>query len=222
VQSAEGPTYSAYVRRGFFQLVAVAMLVIFLLLITEWLHNSLNNKQKLYKMLAIAMIILTMIIETSAIHRMFLYTRAYGLTELRFYTSVFMLWLIGVFISFTVTVLRNRRHYFTFQALIMGLMTIALLIIVNPDARIADVNLSRLQAGQQFDARYVTLLSADVVPTLVVNLPKIQEKQACELWQYLKHHPVLSTSDDWRNWHVSHYQAKKMLSTVEVVCTMFR
>jgi len=177
----------------------------------------LNNK-KLYKILAIAMIILTMIIETSAIHRMFLYTRAYGLTELRFYTSVFMLWLVGVFISFIITVLRNRRNYFTFQALTTGLITVAILLIINPDARIADVNLSRLHAGQGFDARYVTLLSADVVPTLVTALPKIQEKQRCELWQTLKNHAVLRESGDWRNWHISHYQAKKMLSKIQVEC----
>jgi hypothetical protein len=217
VQSADGLTYSEYARRGFFQLVAVAILVIALLLITNFLHRPLNEGQKkLYSILAIMMVVLTMIIEASAIHRMFLYTRVYGLTELRFYTSVFMLWLIGIFILFSISLLHNKeKNSFTFSAVVAALILNACLLVINPDARIADVNLARLQAGEEFDALYLSLLSTDVVPTLVAALPTLPEKQGCELWKQLEKSPVLENTGDWRNWHSSHHQAKKALSEVK-------
>jgi hypothetical protein len=40
VQSVDGPTYADYARRGFFQLVTVAVLVMTLLLFTHWLQLS--------------------------------------------------------------------------------------------------------------------------------------------------------------------------------------
>jgi hypothetical protein len=156
------------------------------------------------------MVIMTMIIEASAAHRMYLYTRVYGLTELRFYTSVFMAWLVVLFVWFSLTVLRGQRSRFTFGALLLGLGVIGLLHLVNPDARIAEVNLARWRAGQLFDAKYVTSLSADAVPTIVTMLPTmpLPEEPRCQLWLLLQSATTLSTEENWRNWHWARRQAQ--------------
>ncbi len=215
VQSIQGPTYADYARRGFFQLVTVAVLVITLLLLTHWLHQGSGQWEKrAYQLLATVMIVMTMVIEVSAAHRMYLYTHEYGLTELRFYTSVFMLWLMILFIWFVITVLHERRSRFTFGALLSGMIFLGLLHIVNPDARIADINLARWQAEQSFDAAYLTSLSADVIPPLVRLFPDLSESQQCQLWQYLQFHPVLETSTDWRNFNLARLFAQDLLSSV--------
>jgi len=215
VLASDGPTYAEYARRGFFQLLAVALLVVALLLLAHWMHNPLSQTEKrLYQSLAAVMVVMTMIIEASAAHRMYLYTNAYGLTELRFYSSVFMAWLVALFIWFSVTVLREQRSRFTFGALLIGLLFIGVLHVINPDARIADVNLARSQYGsQEFDAKYNSSLSADAVPTLLEALPNLKKASRCQLWQSLQSHRVLQASEDWRYWHWGRNQAQQSLSS---------
>lgn len=63
---------------------------------------------------------------------------------------------------------------------------------------------------QQFDAAYLTSLSADAIPSLIKQLPKIPQQQRCHLHRLLTKHPVLlDKTQDWRNWHWSHYQARQ-------------
>ena len=236
VQSLYGPTYSNYARRGFFQLVIVAILAITLLLMIHWAHKPLRRLgKKLFLWLAVIMVILTMIIEASAAHRMYLYTNVYGLTELRFYTSVFMGWVIVLFGWFSVTVLRGQRAYFSFGAVLTGMIFIGSLHFVNPDAQIAAVNLERLQDGQRFDHVYLASLSADAIPTLYAALDDIpKSKNRCEnLWRELKSHRVLQPDDNWPylnlsrykapifNWrylNLSRYKARKLLAASESKC----
>ena len=214
VQSSQGPTYARYAQQGFFQLVAVAFLVMALLLFIHWMYKpSSRLETKLFPVLAAIMVVITMVIEATAAHRMYLYIRVYGLTELRLYTSVFMLWLVVVFLWFSVTVLREQRDRFVFGAISTALFLIGLLHVINPDARIADVNLARLQVGERFEAEYVTSLSADVVPTLLTTLHNLPADQGCTLWKRLQSHPVLNFGEDnWRAWHWSRYHASELLS----------
>jgi hypothetical protein len=214
VQSAQGPTYANYARRGFEELVTVAVLVITLLLLTHWLQSYTQLEKRLYQILAVLMVLMTMIIEASAAHRMYLYTREYGLTELRFYTSVFMVWLIVLFIWFTLTVLREKRARFSFGAILTGMVFIGMLHFINPDARIVQINLARLQAGETFDAGYVSTLSADAVPSLVAALPALPESERCELWANLRSHKVLHISDEWRNFNFARAQGRDLLLSV--------
>ena len=66
------------------------------------------------------MLLLLDIMLASALLRMRLYTAEYGLTELRFYTTAFMGWLVLVFGWFVATVLRGRRERFGAGAIAGG------------------------------------------------------------------------------------------------------
>jgi hypothetical protein len=213
VHSIEGPTYADYARRGFFQLVMVALCVMTLLFLIHWLYKPYHLFEKrLYQSLAGLMIVMTMIIEASAAHRMYLYTKEYGLTQLRLYSSVFMLWLVVQFILFSLTVLRGYRTLFTFSAILSSLVFIAILHLVNPDALIAEFNLRRLQAEKEFDMNYVNKLSADAIPTLLKERPDLAIVYRCELWDELQYHPVKNTSTDWRDFNFSREQGRVLLS----------
>jgi Domain of unknown function (DUF4173) len=173
-----GLTYADYARRGFFELVWVAALVLPLLLV---LHafvpktETATRQRKLYRVLALVLLGLLAIIMISAVQRMRLYQLEYGLTELRLYPTAFMAWLALVFAWFATTVLRERRERFAFGALVAGIGVVFALNAINPDALIVRVNADRVQRGKTFDAEYARTLSADAVPALLEAIRTLPE-----------------------------------------------
>lgn len=135
IQATVGLTYAEYARRGFFELVWVAALVLPLLLtLHHWQPTDDERRGLLFRLLAGLQVGLLFVIMASAVARMRLYQAEYGLTELRFYTSAFMGWLAVVFLWFTVTVLRGRRRRFAGGALASAFMTVLTLHALNPVA----------------------------------------------------------------------------------------
>jgi hypothetical protein len=124
----------------------------------------------------------------SALFRMRLYTVQFGLTELRFYTSAFMGWLVLVFGWFAATVLRGRRERFGTGALLAGWLVLAALNLANPDGIIVAVNLDRAAHGRPFDVAYAETLSADAIPALHRGLPRLDTADACTAaWRLGEH-----------------------------------
>src|SRR5215203_3666006 len=125
VEATAGLTYSEYARHGFFELVTVTALALPLLLLAHWLLRTENRThERLFKALAGGMIGLLFVIVASALQRMYLYQQEFGLTELRLYTTIFMLWISAVLIWFVLTVLRDRRERFAFGALLASFAAI--------------------------------------------------------------------------------------------------
>lgn len=201
-------TYAEYARRGFFELVAVAALVLPTLLIVHWLLPEGDAAaQRLFRVLAGVLIALLFVIMLSAVQRMQLYQREFGLTELRVYTSAFMGWLAIVFIWFAATALRGRRERFAFGALAAGFAVILTMHALNPDDLIARVNTNRPDASNPFDARYIIALSADAVPALVEALPAMNENDRCLVAGRLLARWSPPANPDWRTWNFSRAQA---------------
>jgi hypothetical protein len=134
------------------------------------------------------MLILLDVMLASALYRMRLYTVQFGLTELRFYTTAFMGWLVLVFGWFGATVLRGRRERFAGGAVIAGWLVLAALNLVNPDGTIVQVNLARAHAGRPFDVAYAEQLSADAVPALARGVPGLPGPDACTTAVRLSEH----------------------------------
>jgi hypothetical protein len=222
VQDLNGPSYSEYARRGFFQLLVVAILVMLLLLSSYVMFKpSTSAQQRWFQVLAGSLIVLTWIIELSAVHRMFIYVQAYGLTELRFYSSVMMLWVAGVLLWFSLSVLRNQAGLFLFGTVMSLLLSVALLHVINPDATIMRTNLERLATGQHFDVNYMQQLSADMIPTVAQHLPYHNEKNkntACTLSTLLTQATASTDyNDSWLAWHWARYQSQQAMQKMESV-----
>ena len=220
VATSPGLTVAEYARRGFFELVTVAALVLPLLLFA---HGVLRKEQPIHERifcgLAGSLIALLFVIMVSAVQRMWLYQSLYGLTELRFYTTAFMGWLALVFAWFSVTVLRGQRERFAFGVLVSGIAAAALLNVMNPDAIIARTNVYREGAASSLDTHYVTSLSADAVPTLVAALPTLNAEKRQAVVDRLVVQWSPPSTFDWRTWNwsrsraqadVVEYQAKRL------------
>lgn len=221
--SISGLTYAEYARRGFFELVVVTALVLPLLMVSHWLFRPESPARgRFFKVLSGTLLALLLVIVASAFYRMWLYLQAFGLTELRFYTTAFMLWLALLLSWFAATVLRrDRRNHFAFGALLSGFAAVILLNVVNPDAVIARVNIDRLENGERFDPYYLTTLSADAAPVLVAALPEIGGKPLYKDGQTEEVPTIRETvlncyetgNTDWRTWNFSRWRAGNLIQT---------
>lgn len=192
-------TYAEYARRGFFELATVSALVLPALLGLHWLLRvERPAHERLFRALAGIQLILLAVIMASALQRMRLYQREYGLTELRVYTTAFMAWLGVVFLWFAATVLRGQRERFFFGALVAGFIAAAALHVLNPDGLIARVNTDRAVAGHRFDAAYTSGLSADAVPALMDALPSLAPADRCIIANALLARWSRPDDVDWR------------------------
>jgi hypothetical protein len=178
VESRVHLTYAQYARHGFFELVAVALLVLPLLL---GAHAIVRRRSRLVQALSGLLIALVFVVMASALERMRLYQREYGLTELRLYATGVILWLACVFVWLAFTVLRGRPRAFAFGAVLAGFAATLALNVVNPDALIARTNLAR----PHVDAAYLGSLSDDAVPALLARLPSLDPRLRRPLAQAL-------------------------------------
>jgi hypothetical protein len=199
-------TYAEYARHGFFELVTVAALVLPLLLLADWLRRRESPRDdRVFRLLAGALIVLLFVVMASALQRMRLYQREYGLTELRLYASGVMIWLAVVFVWAGATVLRGRRDLFAVGALVSGFAAIFVMNALNPDALIARTNLNR----PKLDLPYLMNLSDDATPTLVKALPSLDPALRAQLEEELA--ARRRGQSDWRTWNWSRSRAQAAL-----------
>lgn len=218
---ASGLSVTEYARRGFFELVWVALLVLTMLLVAHYLLEAKNVlAQKIFRVLAGAMVGLVFVIMCSAIQRMRLYQVSYGLTELRVYTMAFMVWLGVMLAWFSWTVLiKDARQSFAIGALTSGLCAILALHVVNPDALIVRSNIARtVNHVADFDYNYaLDNLSLDATPEILYALPAFSDapaQHAAIVNRMQTQHERLQNAD-WRGWSISRHTAYKLLKQNE-------
>jgi hypothetical protein len=211
VAATSGLTFAEYARKGFFELVWVSALVLPLLMGSRAVVAPTDTRSlRLHRDLSRLMIVLVAVIMASAVVRMQLYQREYGLTETRFYASAFMLWLGLVFAWLWATVLSGRPRRFALGALVSGWGVVAGLNAVNPDALIVRTNVARLEAGASFDSRYASSLSGDALPAIVAALPVVRKADPC-LGDVRSWVGVAATqAPDWRTWNLGRARARRL------------
>jgi hypothetical protein len=208
IELTPGLTYAGYARRGFFELVTVALLVLPMLLAGDKLHAPTSSK-RLFRAQSLLLVAFVFGIMASALLRMRLYQQEFGLTELRFYTTAFMLWLAVVFVLFSATVLRNLRGLFAMGTVAAGFAGILVLHAANPDSWIAEANLANAKAGRRFDVEYFKFLSADAAPTVLANLRELPEEARERYLTQLR--ARVENAVDWRSWNYGRHAAAAAL-----------
>jgi len=214
VQVSATLTYAEYARRGFFELVAVAALLLPMMLFLDWLARlDTPRATMIYRVLAGLLVALLFVVIVSALQRMRLYTQEYGLTELRLYTTAFMFWISTGAVWYLATVLRDQREKYLFGAMLAGLSVAAILNLMNPDDLIVRTNAGREDASSRFDGEYTLLLSADAAPAVIEALPYMSESQQVSVARRLLQRWEKGNTEDWRSWNYGRWRA--YLATAE-------
>ncbi len=171
-----GITYAQYARRGFFELVAVSVLTLGLSLVLDHVSvRQTKRENRLFRVLALMIVALTSIMLVSASQRMWLYEEAFGFTQLRVYTHVFMVWQGVTFGVYILAVFRLRMNIFSLGLVLVVIGYVGTLNLMDVDRYIADRNIARYHDGHDLDIAFLNILSADAVPSI---LPLWQESKA--------------------------------------------
>lgn len=140
-------TYADYARRGFFELCAVAIINLIILVLAEILTRRNGEKRSpAVRVYGITLSVCTLALIAIALSKMVMYIDAYGLTLLRVYTTWFMVLLALLF------VLLLLRHIFPrlpfWRTLTVGFAVLfAVLVFGDADATVARYNVWRYQSG---------------------------------------------------------------------------
>lgn len=220
----EGFTYAEYARRGFSELLAVALISLFVFYVLSMItKRETKTKQWTFSALGLVLVGLVTIILVSAYTRLTLYEQAYGFTRLRTLTHVFMIW-TGLLLAGTAVLDIMKKMDRMALILIVMIFGFGLSIsLLNIDQFIVQQNISRsLSNGQEersvpLDTGYLYTLSTDAIPPLVEffqdpNTPQdlkddIGSVLACRAAIPGRHHPR-----PWTSWHYSYSQANDLLN----------
>ena len=138
-------TYSDYARRGFFELLTVALINIVFIVVAKIL--SVKNENNKYMRIHILLnSILTLVLISVAFAKMYLYISTYGLTTLRIIPSVFMIFLCFVF-AFIIMGEFKKNFPVTKLSFYAGNILFVLLCLANIDAVVAKYNLNSYMNG---------------------------------------------------------------------------
>ena len=189
--NATGLTYSAYARRGFFELIAVAVLAGGLLFAVELV---VAKRTRLYLGAALTLALATLFIVVSAAYRMQLYQVAYGWTEQRFYALAGIAWLGAGGACAAVLIWRDATRWLLHASGVIALAVAIAVNLIGPSAVVARQNLERVvdpsglpaDASRELDAQYLTSLGDGAIPTLVEFLPHLRASDRAALGSALR------------------------------------
>jgi hypothetical protein len=199
-----GLTYAEYARGGFWQLLAVTLLTLPVIMVAGRNAATTTRVDRIWlRTLLGGLALLTLVIVASAMSRMWAYQQAYGFTVLRILVSAMELWLGFVYLLVLVAGHKLRAPWLPRAVVGSGLAALLVISIGNPDRFIADRNIDRWEHTGIIDVDYLRGLSADAVPALD-RLPEPQ--RACVLGAIAA--DLAREPDDWRRWNLGRALAR--------------
>ena len=222
--SIEGYTYSEYARKGFGELIAVAFFSLLLLLgLGAITRREIEAQRRVFSSLGVGLVGLLIVMLIAAFQRLVLYEAAYGFSQLRTYTHVFMIWLGVLLVAVVVLEVLRRERSVGLAMIIAALGCIVSLNILNVDAFIVKQNIQReirsttdktfAQGRADLDAQYFVDLSDDSIPPLVEafhskSVPvSVKEKIGAALACKLYERGQGESKTPWQGFHFSRWNA---------------
>ena len=202
LRETTGLTYAEYVHQGFGQLTVATALTLLVIWAAARKAPVETVADRLWLRIALGLLAAeALVVVGSALYRMHLYQEAYGFTQLRLLVDVFEAWLgllviAGLVAAVTGTAIGGGLWLGRF-ALVSGAVALLGIAAINPDAWIAEHNVSRYEETGKIDTDFLAELSDDAVPALK-KLP--DDLRSC----------VLGPNDregDWLEWNLGRERA---------------
>ena len=207
----ESFTYAEYARRGFFELCAVAVINLLLLLAAGlFCRREEGRMPRSLRIWGAVLCGFTLLLIATALRKMALYIGEYGLTPLRVYTSWFMI-LLGV-CFLILAICRFVPRWKPAKPLAAAfLLLFALLQFSGVNGRIADWNVVRYQAGdlKTVDVSLFYQLGDGAAPAAVKLLEDPDPAVAAEARAFLNARQTAWEQQTWRSFNLTAHRAKK-------------
>jgi hypothetical protein len=163
----DGFTFAEYARKGFSELVIVAVISLLVMQILNSIGKRQTGKQStIFTTLSVGLVALVCVILVSAFQRLQLYEGAYGFSRLRTYTHVFMVWIGVLLAAIVVLEILKKSRMFALAVVLAAFGFGITLNIMNVDGFIARQNIARAVSGSDLDVAYLVSLSNDAIPEL--------------------------------------------------------
>ena len=218
VRATTGLTYAEYARSGFFQLLTVSVLTLFLLGLTRFLLGSVARVARPVLATSATLVFLTLVVVGVAFRRMALYEHAYGFTMRRLLPHIVIVLIGFVFVLLGISYIADLRIVGRLDAgptlpaarswLIptVGFACVAVLIgcnVANLESVVARSQLERAARGGDVDAatREILGLGTDAVPVVIGTLKR--QPSSTSTWSVLRNWACTGPgSTDWagRTW----------------------
>ena len=155
-------TYAEYARRGFFQLLFVAVVNVCMVLI----FSAIFRKSLVLNVSLLMMCICTYIMIASSAVRLSMYIAEYDLTYLRINTIWALIVTSIVMLGVIISLFWRNMPLFRYIFLTVMVM-FTLYAFVRPGAVISKYNISQAHSGKEVDLEYVMDIGSDGVPYLI-------------------------------------------------------
>jgi hypothetical protein len=167
LRAAADLTVAEYARDGFFEMVAAAGIVLGTLVVAEWLLATDDAAaRKRFGAVGTVLVVQVSLLLGSAMVRMGLYVREFGLSVDRAFALAVMVLVSAALVTVALTTVRARAARFAPAMLGVTVGWVMMLALVNLEGIVVRVNVARAVAGAPFDAAYHAVLSADALPVL--------------------------------------------------------
>ncbi len=219
--SEAGFTYAEYARRGFFELVTVAVLSLLIYVILSAITKRKQPSQrKVFSILVITLMVLVLAILGSSYQRLALYESAYGFAYLRTYTHFFIPWMAVLLATVVLWELLRKQRFFMLSLIVCIFGFGITLAAVNIDGFMAEKNIQRALQGEKLDAVFLSQLSNDAVPVLIrefsINNQQKEIKDilganlSCRLAEI-----KAAGKTSWKSFHLGAWMAERSLMNIE-------
>ncbi|MFI6734057.1 DUF4153 domain-containing protein [Nonomuraea sp. NPDC050451] len=211
VLKTAGLTYAEYARQGFFQLVVVSVFVLGIVAVASGMLKVERRERWLLAVLLGVLCGLTMVVLASALHRMNLYTEAYGLSRLRLSVQATVWWLGTLFalvlLAGAARLLGRGSGWLPRTVVLVTGLGLGAFAIVNPDLQVAHTQVE-VRGVTKLDSDYLGDLGAEAVPALD-KLPEPQ--RSCVLADVVAANG-LARPDPWNGWNLDRARARAVLA----------
>jgi hypothetical protein len=215
--ASQGLTYAEYARKGFFELVMVAIFS-FLIISQSAKQIALENGKHflIFRAMTSVLIVEVIVILVSAFARLSLYEHAYGFSEIRLYSHALMIWLAVVSVLLAYQINKGEEESrFAFRAFIAVVVLLFSMNMLNPDLFIAQKNIERYKAGGALDTAYLASLSDDALPATIQILDDSNEgvRNTFARSLYWTRQNSHKAHDGWASAHWSECKAKELIQS---------
>lgn len=212
--------YSQYARKGFFELIVIEIINIGVIaFINTFAKKSGAKKAGVLKFYNIIISFFTLVIIATAISKMVMYIDEYGLTQLRVYTTWFMI--LTAFI-YLLIIIKQFKFNLKFSQWGTGIFIVmfAVLCFSRPDALIAKYNLTyRAEEMSESDIENMIYTSDDSASVILDSkyselFSNNTEEDA--RYQYLCSLKSKYTEDSYSKYNISALKIKKEIEKMRI------
>lgn len=206
-------TYAEYARRGFFELVAVTIINLSILLSSMKFVNKDNQTQyTVVRSFLSLLVVFSLNMLFSAHFKMSLYEAAYGLTYLRIFVHYFLGLLLVLFLLAFCNI-RFRKPPLVKAYIVVSLVFYTALNFINTDKIIARNNINMYLQTGKLDVYYLQNLSYDAIPEMLRLAKDNNPEIARQVQNYLLTlKQDLSKEETWASLNYSRAKANSTLA----------